>query len=92
MPAGCSTSSPCAPPALCSAASRADSAPRQFCVGKRKRQTPVGDGGAKALTYDIETKAGGGTAGQAKEPVRQYIPIAQIKRISILKSERLIHI
>ena len=46
------------------AASRADSAPRQFCVGKRKRQTPVGDGGAKALTYDIETKVGGGTAGR----------------------------
>ena len=29
------------------AASRADSAPRQFCVGKRKRQTPVGDGGPR---------------------------------------------
>ena len=38
------------------------------------------------------THSAGGAAGQAKEPVRQYIPISQIKRISILKSERLIHI
>ena len=29
---------------------------------------------------------------QQKEPVRQYIPIDQIKRVSILKTERLIHI
>ena len=60
------------------AASRADSAPRQFTIGKRKRKTPVrsgsgsgsegGAGGATAvataLTYDVETKVGGGTAGR----------------------------
>lgn len=50
------------------AASRADSAPRQLTVGKRKRRTAVG-GGARgeettALTYDVETKVGGGTAGR----------------------------
>ena len=28
----------------------------------------------------------------AKEPVRQYIPLAKIKRISILKGEKLLHI
>lgn len=27
-----------------------------------------------------------------KEPVRQYIPIEKVKRISILKAERLIHL
>ena len=27
-----------------------------------------------------------------KEPVRQYIPLSAIKRISVLKSEKLIHI
>jgi hypothetical protein len=27
-----------------------------------------------------------------KEPVRQFIPLAQIKRISVMKGERLIHI
>ena len=27
-----------------------------------------------------------------KEPVRQYIPIANIKRVSLLKGERLLHI
>jgi hypothetical protein len=27
-----------------------------------------------------------------KEPVRQYIPILQIKRVSVLKGERLLHI
>ena len=44
------------------AASRAESAPRQFNVGKRKRMTKVGEGGTEALTYDVETKVGGGTA------------------------------
>ena len=28
----------------------------------------------------------------AKEPVRQYIPIEKIKRVSLLKAERLIHL
>ena len=28
----------------------------------------------------------------AKEPVRQYVPLTKIKRISIMKSERLIHL
>lgn len=28
----------------------------------------------------------------SKEPVRQYIPIDKIKRISVMKSERLIHL
>ena len=28
----------------------------------------------------------------AKEPVRQYIPIDKIKRVSLLKAERLIHL
>jgi len=28
----------------------------------------------------------------AKEPVRQYIPIHRIKRISVMKAEKLIHI
>jgi hypothetical protein len=28
----------------------------------------------------------------AKEPVRQYIPLAKIKRISVLKGEKLLHI
>ena len=46
------------------AASRADSAPRQFTVGKRSRKTKVGDNGTEALTYDVETKVGGGTAGR----------------------------
>jgi hypothetical protein len=47
------------------AAGRADSAPRQFTIGKRKRKTRVGSGGeATALTYDAETKVGGGTAGR----------------------------
>lgn len=46
------------------AASRAESAPRQFNVGKRKRKTKVGEGGTEALTYDVETKVGGGTAGR----------------------------
>ena len=46
------------------AASRADSAPRQFNVGKRKRKTKVGENGTEALTYDVETKVGGGTAGR----------------------------
>jgi hypothetical protein len=26
------------------------------------------------------------------EPVKQYIPIAQIKRVSLLKSERVLHL
>ena len=46
------------------AAGRADSAPRQVCIGKRTRKTRVGDDGATALTYDVETKVGGGTAGR----------------------------
>ena len=29
---------------------------------------------------------------KAKEPVRQYIPISRIKRISLLKTEKLIHL
>ena len=31
-------------------------------------------------------------ADKEKEPVRQYIPLSQIKRISLLKAEKLIHI
>ena len=46
------------------AALRADSAPRQQCVGKRRRRTDVGDAGRTAQTYDVETKVGGGTAGR----------------------------
>ena len=46
------------------ARSRADSAPRQQNIGKRKRKTPLASGGGDALTYDIETKVGGGTAGR----------------------------
>ncbi len=29
---------------------------------------------------------------EEKEPVRQYIPLSQIRRISLMKSEKLIHI
>ena len=46
------------------AALRADSAPRQQCVGKRRRRTDVGDAGRTAQTYDVETKVGGGPAGR----------------------------
>ncbi len=34
----------------------------------------------------------GKDANKDREPVKQYLPIHRIKRISILKSERLIHI
>ena len=53
------------------AALRADSAPRQQCVGKRRRRTDVGDAGRTAQTYDVETKVGGnrGRPGSAVELV-----------------------
>jgi hypothetical protein len=46
------------------AAQRADSAPRQTTVGKRIRETSVGDGKTRVVSYDVETKVGGGTAGR----------------------------
>ena len=43
---------------------RADSAPRQFNVGKRQRKTSIGGASKEVWTYDVETKVGGGTAGR----------------------------
>ena len=45
------------------AKTRAESAPRQVNIGKRKRMTIVGEN-KKIVTYDVETKVGGGTAGR----------------------------
>ena len=33
-----------------------------------------------------------GSKTDSREPVKQFIPLAQIKRVSVMKSERLIHI
>lgn len=47
----------------------------------------VGADYVEVLT-ELERKRGG----PRKEPVKQFIPIRKIKRISLLKGERLIHI
>jgi hypothetical protein len=56
------------------------------------RAKPIGMGQDYLIVATEFTHSAGGAAAQSKEPVRQYIPVSQIKRISILKTERLIHI
>ncbi len=57
------------------------------------RAKPVGMGKDYIiLATELVHSSSVAPASKAKEPVRQYIPIAQIKRVSILKTERLIHI
>lgn len=46
--------------------------------------------GADFVTLALEFKRRTGT--QDSEPVRQYIPLHRIKRVSIMKSARLIHL
>ncbi len=46
--------------------------------------------GRDYLTVVTEMAQGGKSS--AKEPVKQFIPLAQIKRVSIRKTERILHL